>query len=166
MLQSHLFLLFKNHVLWHKSEQLLIVHPEFVVLFEASFILCIVKTESFICSFYSGIFAASPSSIHSCFMELKKPAYFLYICMQTKEGSLYWCHSSLQLLINGFAKAPLIEGWKSTLCVYLYRDVYMECGGTLLNVNLPCQWKDWEVLCLFIHLYKSIYTRMYMCVYR
>lgn len=75
--------------------------PEFVVLFEASFILYIVKTESFICSFYSGIFAASPSSIHSCFMDLKKPAYFLYICMQLKEGSLYWCHFSLQLLING-----------------------------------------------------------------
>lgn len=42
----------------------------------------------------------------------------------------------------------------------------MGCGGTLLNVNLPCQWKDGRVLCLFIPLYKSIYTRMYMCVYR
>lgn len=55
----------------------------------------------YIVLFYSCIFAASPSFSHSCFIVFLKSAYFLYICMQMKEGSLYWCHFSLQLVVNG-----------------------------------------------------------------
>lgn len=62
-------------------------------------------------------FRQNPGSSPCCFLHLcfcsislfhslllsyfKKSAYFLYICMQMKEGSLYWCHFSLQLLVNG-----------------------------------------------------------------
>lgn len=66
------------------------------------FILDSDKTQASSPCCFSHLCFCSISLFHSLLLsDFKKSAYFLYICMQAKEGSLYWCHFSLQLLVNG-----------------------------------------------------------------
>lgn len=145
--------------------------PEFVVIFGVSFTSSEIQSrprEAFYVLFTVVFLQHLPVSFTLAFGFFKNlHISCTYACKQ-KKGACIGAISPFSCWLMGFARinSPWLKGENGPFCVYLYRDVYMGCGGTLLNVNLPCQWKDWKVLCLFIHLYKSIYTRMYMCVYR
>lgn len=124
--------------------------------------------ESSPCCFYTCVFVASPCFIYSCFQILGNLHISCTYACKRKKGVCTDAISPFSCRLMEFARihSPLLKGENrpfvyicTEMCIW---DVVALCWMWTCLVNGKIE----KVLCLFIHLYKSIYTRMYMCVYR